>query len=139
VTTPAFEAVVAPLNGGTGSWFAPERVLDAGDEVVVRVGALRDGWEAPVARTLLVDTGAPNPRPDPPRWDTLLKACTPGTTVGTLRSRGAVLYGVGRGVEPWDDDVTLGAGMTCALEVSAPQCIRQDVVKITDAAPLMLS
>jgi Xaa-Pro aminopeptidase len=139
VTTPAFEAVVAPLNGGTGSWLAPERVLDAGDEVVVRVGALRDGWEASVARTLLVDNGAPKPRPDPPRWDPLLHACTAGTTVGTLRSRGAVLYGVGRGVEPWDDDVTLAAGMTGALEVSGPLCIRQDVVRITDAAPALLT
>ena len=74
------------------------------------VGALRDGWEASVARTLVVGSAArPNSRIRR-GWDALFAACKPGTTVGASRARGAVLYGVGRGVEPWDDDVPLDGG-----------------------------
>ena len=56
VTTPAFEAVVTPLEPGSSTWMAPERAFDEGERVVLRAGALRDGWEASLARTYLIGT-----------------------------------------------------------------------------------
>ena len=47
----------------------------------------------------------------PAGWDELVAACVPGTTAGALRARGAVVHGVGRGVEPWPDDLVLVPGL----------------------------
>ena len=54
VTTPAFEAVAAPIDGGASTWLPPERLLGEGENVALRAGALRDGWEASLARTYVV-------------------------------------------------------------------------------------
>lgn len=133
VTTPAFEAIATPLDGGTSTWFAPERVLAEGERVVLRAGAIRDGWEASLARTAIVGAQPAIDDDAPTIWTELLSAIRRGTTVGALRTRGAVVYGVARGVEPWDDDVPLAPGLTCAIETSTSQWLRQDVVVVNDA------
>jgi Xaa-Pro dipeptidase len=138
VTTPAFEAVVAPLDGTSSTWLAPERLLAEGEVVSVRVGALAHGWEASLARTFVVGSPAAMVAA-PPNWDPLVAACVPGVAVGSLRQRAAIVYGVGRGVEPWDDDVELVPGMLCALELADERGVHQDVLRITDDEPVAVT
>ena len=138
VTTPAFEAVAAPIDGGASTWLPPERLLGEGESVALRAGALRDGWEASVARTYVV--GEPSvEQPPPPGWDAALALCRPGTHVGQLRDLEAVVYGVGRGVEPYEDDVQLGAGMVCARSSTTGDRLHQDTLLVTDGAPTILT
>jgi Xaa-Pro aminopeptidase len=138
VTTPAFEAVAAPIDGGASTWLPPERLLGAGESVALRAGALRNGWEASLARTYVV--GEPSTEQPPPHgWDEALALCRPGTFVGQLRDLEAVIYGVGRGVEPYDDDVQLGGGMLCALELHQGNRLHQDTLHITDGSPTILT
>jgi Xaa-Pro aminopeptidase len=120
VTTPAFEAVVAPLDPGSSTWLPPERTLLDTELVVLRAGVLRDGWEGSVARTYTV--GSPSvERPAPTDW----------TAAVAVRARGAVVYGAGRGVEAWPDELVLAPGMMVALEVRDDTSLRQDIVRIT--------
>lgn len=129
-TTPAFEAVAAPYDPGAPPWLAPERAFVGGERVVLRAGALRNGWEASLARTYIV--GNPSvEQPPPGGWDDLVAACIPGTTVGALRARGALVHGSGRGVEPWPDDLVLVAGLTAAIELADEQSLRQATVHVT--------
>jgi Xaa-Pro dipeptidase len=139
VTTPAFEAVAAPLDASMATWLPPERLLSEHDRIVLRAGALRDGWEASLARTYLLGHDGPQPQPPPDQWTALVERCRPGTLVGDLRSEGAVVYGVGRGVEPWDDDFALRAGMTLALEAARPDALRQDILLVTAGNPEILT
>jgi Xaa-Pro dipeptidase len=130
VTTPAFEAVVAPLDADASTWIPPERALDQGERVVLRAGVIRDGWEASLARTYVV--GSPSvEQAAPGAWNELVAACTPGTTVGSLREWGAVVNGAGRGVEPWPDDLVLVADLMLALEVRDNTSLRQDILLVT--------
>ena len=138
VTTPAFEAVVSPLNASASTWLSPERVIADDELVVLRAGALRDGWEASVARTYVV-AEPPTEQPPPPRWEAVVDRCRAGATAGTLRQLGAVVYGVGHGVEPWDDDYVLTDGTTCAVEVAHASSLRQDVFVVTDAGTVPLT
>ncbi len=138
VTTPAFEAVAAPIDGGASTWLPPERLLGAGESVALRAGALRDGWEASLARTFVV--GEPSLEQAPPSgWDEALWLCRPGTFVGQLRDLEAVIYGVGRGVEPYEDTLQLRGGMVCALELHRGNRLHQDTLLITDAEPRILT
>ena len=138
VTTPAFEAVAAPIDGGASTWLPPERLLADGESVALRAGVLRDGWEASLARTYVV--GEPSvEQPPPPGWDAVFALCRPNTSVGQLRDLEAVVYGVGRGVEPYDDTVKLEAGMVCALELQHGQRLHQDVLHITADLPEVLT
>ena len=138
VTTPAFEAVAAPIDGGASTWLPPERLLASGESVALRAGALRDGWEASLARTYVV--GEPSAEQPPPAgWDEGFALCRPGTYVGQLRDLEAVIYGVGRGVEPYDDNVQLRAGIVCALELHQGNRLHQDTLYVTDGAPTILT
>ena len=138
VTTPAFEAVAAPLEGGGSTWLPPERFFGEGEPVVLRAGVLRDGWEASVARSYIVDE--PSRELDEPEgWRDVTGRCTSGATIGDLRARGAIAYGVGHGVEPWDDDVAFEPGMVVALELQDGSRLRQDVVLIGDGPPEILT
>jgi Xaa-Pro aminopeptidase len=138
VTTPAFEAVAAPIDGGASTWLPPERLLSAGESVALRAGALRDGWEASLARTYVV--GEPSEEQPPPAgWDEAFALCRPGTYVGRLRDLEAVIYGVGRGVEPYDDNVQLGPGMVCALELHQDNRLHQDTLLVTEEMPRILT
>jgi Xaa-Pro aminopeptidase len=140
VTTPAFEAVVASLELGGSTWLPPERLLADGETVVLRAGALAGGWEASLARTYVVGARSAE-QPPPESWYELATSCRPGVTAGELRGRGALVYGVGRGVEPWDDEFTLAVGSLIALEAATPSRaharphLRQDVLLVTDGDP----
>ncbi len=138
VTTPAFEAVAAPIDGGASTWLPPERLLADGETVALRAGALRKGWEASLARTYVV--GSPSEEQPPPfGWSDAFDLCRPGTRVGQLRDLEAVIYGVGRGVEPYDDDAVLEPGMVIALELHQGRRLHQEVLHITDGAPVVLT
>jgi hypothetical protein len=128
-TTPAYEAVAAPLDAGSSSWLPPERPFVEGERVVLRAGALRDGWEASVARTYVVGTPSVE-QPSPAGWVDLVAACVPGATVGALRARGACVYGTGRGVEPWSDDLVLVPDLMVAIELRDDTSLRQDTLRI---------
>jgi hypothetical protein len=126
-TTPAFEGVAARL--GASTWLPDPRPLEDGELVVLRAGVVANGWEAAVARTYRVATPLVE-QAMPARWSAFAARCTPGTRVGALRGEGAVVYGLGRGVEAWDDDFTLVEGCACALEVATDECVWQDVVLV---------
>ncbi|HEY5172296.1 MAG TPA: hypothetical protein VIK54_11290, partial [Acidimicrobiia bacterium] len=109
-----------------------------GERVVLRAGALRDGCEASLARTYVI--GSPSvERPAPAGWDELVAACVAGATTGALRRRGATVHGAGRGVEAWPDDLVLVPGLTAAIEYRDDAGVRQDVVRVTDAAPVLVT
>ena len=138
VTTPAFEAVAAPIDGGTSTWLPPERLIGAGELVTLRAGAMHDGWEASLARTYVI--GDPSvEQPPPAGWSELLAACRPGTHVGDLRDLDAVVYGAGRGVEPYDDDLKLRADMVFSVELHHDNSLQQDVVRLTDSGAVSLT
>lgn len=138
VTTPAFEAVAAPIDGGASTWLPPERLVGAGENVALRAGALRHGWEASLARTYVVDEPAVE-QPPPDGWADLVGLCRAGTRVGHLRDVDAVVYGVGRGVEPYDDELALEVGMVFALELHRGSRLHQDVLHLTDHGPVVLT
>jgi Xaa-Pro dipeptidase len=138
VTTPAFEAVAAPIDGGASTWLPPERLLGAGENVALRAGALRNGWEASLARTYVVAEPSVE-QPPPDGWADLIALCRTGTRVGHLRDLDAVVYGVGRGVEPYDDDLALEPGMVFALELHRGRRLHQDVLHLTDDGPVTLT
>jgi Xaa-Pro aminopeptidase len=127
--TPAFEAVAAPLAAGESTWLPPARGFATGDKVVLRAGALHDGWEASLARTYVV--GQPDLSPVPAGWDAIIAACVPGTPVGAIRERGTTVWGLGRGVEPWPDDLVLVPGLTVAVELQDETALRQDVAHVS--------
>jgi Xaa-Pro dipeptidase len=138
VTTPAFEAVAAPIDGGASTWLPPERLLGAGENVALRAGALRHGWEASLARTYVVgDPSVEQPPPD--GWDEIMALCRTGTRIGHLRDLEAVVYGLGRGVEPYDDELELETGMVFALELHRGRRLQQDVVHLTEAGAVILT
>lgn len=134
VNTPAFEAVAAPLSAGASTWLPPERALADGERVVLRAGALVEGWEASLARTYVVSSRSIE-EPPPAGWSDIIAACVPGATVGALRARGAVVHGVGRGVEPWPDDFVLVPDLMVAIELRDETTLRQDLVRTTPTAP----
>ena len=127
VTTPAFEAVAAPLNP-VSTWLSPDRRIATGETIVLRAGALRDGWEGSLARTYAVHRGGATAAAPPAEWDALLSACRVGTPVSELEARGARVHGVGRGIEPLAPDDTLRAGGAYAVELQDSTAVRQDVV-----------
>ncbi len=118
-------------------WLAPEHAFGDGERVVLRAGALRDGWEASLARTYVV--GSPSvEQPAPAGWDELVAACVPGATAGgpgagsrRLRRRA--------GRRAWPDDLVLVAGLHVALELADETSLRQDVFRVTDDTPVLVT
>jgi len=127
--TPAFEAVASPSVDGESTWLPVERPFESGEPVALRVGALHDGFEASLACTFVVGDTAGGPR-SPVGWDDLVRACAPGTRVDELRERGAVVWGLGRGVEPWPDELVLVPGLAVALELRDDTALCQDVIRV---------
>jgi Xaa-Pro aminopeptidase len=137
-TTPAFEAVAAPFGDSSSTWLPPDRALVADEKVVLRAGVLREGWESSLARTYAV--GSPSvEQAAPAAWDELVAACTAGATAGELRARGADVHGVGRGVEPWPDELELVPDLTLALEIRDTTSLRQDILRISAGPPAVLT
>jgi hypothetical protein len=139
VTTPAFEAVVLRVDARASTWLSLDEPIAAHEPVLLRAGALREGWEASIARVYLPSGNRAVEQTPPPTWETMLGSCRPGARVGDLRARGAIIYGLGAGVEPWDDDYVLAAGLTCALEVQGPQSVRQDTLLLTETTAELLT
>ena len=138
VTTPAFEAVAAPIDGGASTWLPPERLMGSGEHVALRAGALRNGWEASLARTFVI-ADLPIEQPPPDDWNEALALCRPGVPVGKLRDLDTVVYGAGRGVEPYDDDLELEVGMVFAVELHQGNRLHQDVLHLTENGPEVLT
>ena len=59
--------------------------------------------------------------------------------VGQLRDLDAVVYGVGRGVEPYDDDLELEVGMVFAVELHQGRRLHQDVFHLDTGGPAILT
>ena len=132
ITTAAYEAVVAPLNP-VSTWLSPDRRVSAGEIVVLRAGATREGWEGSLARTYAVHRDGATEVAPPSGWDELLGACAVGTPVRELTEHGArVVYGVGRGIEPLTADDALTPGGVYAVELQDATGVRQDVVFLTE-------
>ena len=99
---------------------------------------MHDGWEASLARTYVV--GDPSvEQPPPAGWSELLAACRPGAPVGDLRDLDAVVYGAGRGVEPYDDDLKLQVDMVFSVELQHGHSLQQDVLRLTDSGAVSLT
>jgi Xaa-Pro dipeptidase len=136
-TVPAFE-------GTFGHAFPSDRVLAAGDRVVLDAGVLLDGYEGGLARTIVCGDGLPGTTPADDVLARLLSAVTPGATgadlwaawdaTGVARPAVPVVHGVGLGFEPpviGDDDDVLDPGMTLSLRVEADGWVRRDQVIVT--------
>jgi hypothetical protein len=68
-----------------------------------------------------------------------VSAVRTGATLAELRARDAVVYGVGRGVEPYGDDLSLDVGMSIAVELHRGACVQQDVLQLTEHGPVSLT
>ena len=82
-------------------------------------------------------TSSATPSVEQPAPDGLGRArrasCRPGTDVGQLRDLEAVVYGVGRGVEPWPDDLRARSRHGVRDRAARDgRRLHQDVVHITD-------
>jgi Xaa-Pro aminopeptidase len=144
-TTPAFE-------GTFGHAFPSERVLAAGDRVVVDAGVLVDGYEGGLARTIVCGDSQPHATPADDLFATLLDVVQPGRTgadlwaawdaTGAPRPEAPVAHGVGLGLEPpvfGADDETLASGMTISLRAEVDGWVRRDTVLVTDAGAQLLN
>jgi Xaa-Pro aminopeptidase len=144
-TTPAFE-------GTFGRAFPSDRVLAAGERVVLDAGVLVDGYEGGLARTILCGEAQPAVNPADDLFATLLAAVEPAASgadlwaawdsTGVARPTQPVAHGVGLGLEPpvvGDDGDTLVAGMTIALRAEVDGWVRRDTVLVTDSGASLLA
>jgi Xaa-Pro aminopeptidase len=144
-TIPAFE-------GTFGRVFPSDRVLAAGDRVVLDAGVLLDGYEGGLARTIVCGDSRPDATPADHLFTALLSAVKPGVTgadlwaawdaTGSARPTEPVAYGVGLGLEPpvvGNDDDVLAAGMTISLRAEVDGWVRRDAVLVTEAGAQLLA
>ena len=144
-TTPAFE-------GTFGRVFPSDRILAAGDRVVLDAGVLLDGYEGGLARTIVCGDSQLAATPADDLFMALLRAVKPGATgvdlwaawdeTGIGRPTQLVAHGVGLGLEPpvvGDDDAAFAAGMTISLRAEADGWVRRDTVLVTDTGAELLS
>jgi Xaa-Pro aminopeptidase len=144
-TIPAFE-------GTFGRVFPSDRVLAAGDRVVLDAGVLLDGYEGGLARTIVCGDSQPGATPADVLFTRLLDAVKPGATgadlwgawdaTGVARPTRPLAHGVGLGLEPpvvGDDDEVLAAGMTISLRAEADGWVRRDTVVVTDSGAQLLT
>jgi Xaa-Pro aminopeptidase len=126
-TTPAFE-------GTFGHTFPGDRVLEAGDRIVLDAGVLVDGYEGGLARTAVCGAAQPD-SPADERMATLRRALRPDSATEGLRD----VFSIGLGVEaPLGADDVLVAGMTLSVRAEADGWVRRDIVLVSDdgAEPL---
>ena len=137
VTTPAFEAVAAPIDGGASTWLPPERLLGAGESVALRAGALRDGWEASLAhvRCRRAVRGAVAAR-RMGRGARALPARHPRRPAPRPRGRD-LRRGPGR--RALRRQRAAAAGMVCALELHQGNRLHQETLQITDGTPTIFT
>ena len=144
-TTPAFE-------GTFGNVFPSDRTLADGDRVVLDAGALLDGYEGGLGRTVVCGHSHPATNPADALFATLLEAVRVGAAgadlwaawdaTGAARPTQPIAYGVGIGLEPpviGDDPDVFTEAMTISLRAELDGWVRRDTVLITDGGPDLLS
>ncbi|HEX6312106.1 MAG TPA: M24 family metallopeptidase [Acidimicrobiia bacterium] len=140
---PAFQGVFCVVDGGRSRRFVGDRVVESGDLVAMRAGALVDGWEGSLARTYACGEGAAEHRARvrdwQTAWSTVTGALGPGARVGDLRAaEGVTVHGVGLGYEGLADDEVLEPGMVVEVEVERAGVVGADmfVLETGTAEPL---
>jgi Xaa-Pro aminopeptidase len=125
--------------------FPSDRVLAAGDRVVLDAGVLVDGYEGGLARTIV----CAEPHPDRTPADELIAAVTGAVRAGATgaelwaawdamdapRPAQPVLHGVGLGMEPpviGSAEEELAAGMTISIRAEVEGWVRRDTVLVTN-------
>ena len=144
-TIPAFE-------GTFGAVFPSDRVLAAGDRVVLDAGVLVDGYEGGLARTIVCDEPTPAASPADDMLMALVEAIVPGATgadlwaawdaTGVARPVSPIALGVGLGVEPpvvGDDAAPFLEGMTMSVRAEVDGWVRRDTFVVTGDGALTLS
>jgi Xaa-Pro dipeptidase len=133
-TVPAFQAAFCVSDRGRVRRFAGDQVIEEGDQVAIRVGALVDGWEGSLARTL---TCGDLRRADGPRrtewhsiWSEVRERIRPGTRVADLRGDGVSVHGVGLGYEGLADDDVLEPAMVVQAELERDGIVGADMFHI---------
>jgi Xaa-Pro dipeptidase len=139
-TVPSFQGSFCVVGDGVPRRFVSDRVIEGGDLVVMRAGALVHGWEASLARTWpcgelpvaartrLRDWGA--------EWPTVVDAVRAGASVGDLRAvDGVTVHGVGLGYEGLADTDVLEPGMVVEVELERAGVVGADMFLVeTDGA-----
>jgi Xaa-Pro dipeptidase len=143
-TVPAFQGVFCVVDDGSSPRFVGDRAVDAGDLVAMRAGALVDGWEGSLARTLPCGDGWAERQSEfrawHMAWPPLVGRCREGTRVGDLRAEpGVTLHGVGLGYEDLADDEMLEPGMVVELELEIDGIVGADMLVVTAGAPEALT
>ena len=118
-------AMEAMATAGASTFAFEPRVQRSGDSVTVAVGALFNGWEADLTRTV----------PGPTRPDALVAAidrCRAGLTVSDI---GTDVHGVGLGYEVLLPSESLESGMVLSVGIEAAR----DTVLVTGGAPELLT
>jgi Xaa-Pro aminopeptidase len=141
---PAFQAAFCVVDGGRARRFVTDRAIDDGDLVAMRAGALVDGWEGSLARTLACGDAWSSRESEFRGWHTswppLVDRCRPGARVGDLRAaHGVTLHGVGLGFEGLADDDALEPGMVVELELDVDGIVGADMLLVTADAPDVLT
>lgn len=127
-TTPAFE-------GTFGSVFPSDRVLAAGDRVVLDAGVLVNGYEGGLARTMVCGHPRPAATPADERLAAIVRDVRPGPASNELDGA----FGVGLGLEaPITTGDVLDTGMTISVRAEVDGWVRREIVLVTNegAQPL---
>ena len=143
-TVPAFQGAFCVVDGGRARRFVSDRVVEDRDLVVMRAGALVDGWEGSLARTLPCGDAWAERESEFQRWHTawppLVGRCRAGTRVDELRAHeGVTLHGAGLGYEGLADDEVLEPGMVVEVELALDGIVGADMHLVTDGAPQPLT
>ena len=143
-TVPAFQAAFCVVDGGRTRRFVTDRVVEDGDLVAMRAGALVDGWEGSLARTLACGDAWASRQSESHGWHTswprLVDGCRAGARVGDQRgAAGVTLHGVGLGYEGLDDDDVLEPGMVVELELELDGIVGADMLLVTGGEPEVLT
>ncbi len=139
VTTPAFEAVAAPFDGSSSTWLAPERALVGGERVVLARGRAAQRVGGVTRPDLRGRRAVRRTAARRPGGTSSSRRAHRARRSATLRARGADVHGVGRGVEPWPDELELVPGLIVAVELRDDTAVRQDIVHITDTHPTIVT
>jgi Xaa-Pro dipeptidase len=135
LTAPAFSARCT-VAGASAHVFPTDQPVQRGDQVFVRAGVIRDGWEGVIARTLVCGEGSPT---GSHHLGEAVAACRAGARVGEIRATGVAIEGTGLGHEELDDDDRLADDMVVAVEVDADGILDGAVLHVQGDHPEVLT
>ncbi|MGH9032410.1 MAG: M24 family metallopeptidase, partial [Acidimicrobiia bacterium] len=143
-TVPAFQGSFCVVDDGRSRRFVRDRAVEDRDLVAMRAGALVDGWEGSLARTLACGDAWSMREAESRRWHEswphLVDRCRPGTRVDDLRAEdGVTLHGVGLGYEGLAGDEVLEPGMLVELELELDGVVGADMLLVTAHEPDLLT